>query len=90
LLLRAGAEIRATCHGISAAAGKLGAVIGSAALAPCLSAYGLSAVMFACGGVALLGAVTTVVFTKETMGVELGETTKGLVCDGVGPGANAV
>ena len=79
LIACARTEIRATCHGISAAAGKLGAVIGSAALAPALNAHGLPAVMFACGAVALVGAACTVGFTKETMGVELELAKEGLV-----------
>jgi hypothetical protein len=84
---RARAEIRATCHGISAAAGKVGAVVGGAALAPALKAYGLSVVMFACGVVALLGAACTVLLTKETMGVELERMAEMAVMGGGGGGS---
>jgi len=66
---------RATCHGISAASGKLGAVLGSSGMAPLLKIYGddaaskdkgLQLVMYICCGVSLLGLIWTVLFTKET------------------------
>lgn len=66
---------RATCHGISAASGKLGAVLGSSGMAPLLKVYGddaaskdkgLQLVMYICCGVSLLGLIWTVLFTKET------------------------
>ena len=52
-------EVRATCHGISAAAGKIGAVVGGAALRPVLDSHGLGTVMVVCGAVALLGFACT-------------------------------
>jgi len=57
--------IRATCHGISAAAGKVGAVIGAAAFSPMEEAFGLGTVLVCCGVVALLGAVFTFFFTSD-------------------------
>jgi len=57
--------IRATCHGISAAAGKIGAVIGVAAFSPCEAAFGLPTVLAGCGLVALSGAVFTFYFTSD-------------------------
>jgi len=57
--------IRATCHGISAAAGKVGAVIGAAAFSPMEEAFGLGTVLICCGVVALLGAVFTFFFTSD-------------------------
>ena len=55
-------DVRATCHGLSAAAGKVGAVLGSAAMEPLLNAYGLRAVLYLCGCLGLLGTVVTVLF----------------------------
>jgi len=57
--------VRATCHGISAAAGKLGAVIGTVAFSPCEAAFGIEAVLAACGFVCLAGASLTVGFTRD-------------------------
>jgi PHS family inorganic phosphate transporter-like MFS transporter len=54
--------VRATCHGLSAAAGKIGALIGTAAMDPLLSAYGLQVVLYICGAVGVLGALVTLVF----------------------------
>lgn len=65
------AEIRATCHGLSAAAGKLGAVIGGAALRPVMDGFGLSAVMYFCGIAAILGLIMTYFFIPEPLGRSL-------------------
>lgn len=71
---------RATCHGLSAAAGKLGAVLGSSGMPPLLTAYGTDAaakdrglvtVMYVCAAVSLLGLAWTWMFTPETAGVDL-------------------
>ncbi|CAD7926886.1 unnamed protein product [Amoebophrya sp. A25] len=51
--------VRATCHGISAAMGKLGAAVGVACFSPLLSAFGLPYVLRCCGCVALVGAMVT-------------------------------
>jgi len=66
-------EVRATCHGISAASGKLGAVIGATAMAPILSHYGLEVVFYICGMVSMLGAFITFIGIKETRGHSLDE-----------------
>lgn len=66
---------RSTCHGLSAASGKLGAVLGSSGMAPLLTAYGTDAeskdrglqlVMYICCAVSLLGVIWTMLFTVET------------------------
>ncbi|KAA8499835.1 putative inorganic phosphate transporter 1-6 [Porphyridium purpureum] len=55
-------QIRSTCHGISAAAGKAGALIGAAALRPIALAAGLEAVFGCCATISLVGAVITALF----------------------------
>lgn len=67
--------IRSTCHGISAAAGKIGAVIGVVAFSPCEAAFGLEAVLYACGVVCITGAVFTFFFTQEEV-IDLRELDK--------------
>jgi PHS family inorganic phosphate transporter-like MFS transporter len=66
---------RATCHGISAASGKIGAAIGAAAMAPLLTAYGtdyegklkgLTVVLSLCAVISFLGAGWTWWLTGET------------------------
>merc|ERR1719440_2662012 len=59
--------IRATCHGVSAAAGKVGAVIGVVAFSPCEKVFGIEAVLMGCGVVCLTGAVFTFFFTTENL-----------------------
>lgn len=74
---------RATCHGISAASGKIGAAVGAAAMAPLLTAYGTSdseknqglvVVLAICAALGALGTVWTWVFTKETRDISLSAT----------------
>jgi len=60
--------VRATCHGLSAAAGKLGAAIGTVAFSPAEEAFGIQVVLISCGVVCLTGALFTVGFTSD--GVE--------------------
>jgi len=73
---------RATAFGLAAAAGKLGAVLGTAVMPAILHAYdddpsgggaqrGVAVMMYMCAGVAVLGAAATWAFTRETRGVEL-------------------
>ena len=64
-------EIRATFHGISAAAGKLGAAVGALVMANVLEMWGLQEVFLLCGVVAALGAAVTVAFVDETVGRSL-------------------
>merc|ERR1719296_192121 len=59
--------VRATCHGVSAAAGKLGAVIGTVAFSPCEAAFGIEVVLGGCGVVCLLGALFTYGFTQDAV-----------------------
>jgi len=59
-------SVRATAHGLAAAAGKMGAVLGAAAMAPLLEHAGLAAVMYACAGVSLIGLAWTYVLTDES------------------------
>ncbi|EGG21193.1 major facilitator superfamily protein [Cavenderia fasciculata] len=66
-------RIRATCHGFSAACGKIGAVVGGAAISPFFEAYGLGNTLIVCAGLALSGMVLTYFFVKETMGIEMQE-----------------
>eukprot|EP01088_Endostelium_zonatum_P005840 TRINITY_DN177_c0_g2_i1.p1 TRINITY_DN177_c0_g2~~TRINITY_DN177_c0_g2_i1.p1 ORF type:complete len:845 (+),score=204.33 TRINITY_DN177_c0_g2_i1:33-2537(+) len=70
-------EIRSTCSGISAAAGKLGAIFGAAAMAPLLDYVNDERVIFVwCGIISGLGALITWLFVKETRGRELSEIVK--------------
>eukprot|EP01132_Coremiostelium_polycephalum_P010755 gene10755-13163_t len=79
-------KVRATCHGISAAAGKIGAVIGGAAITPFKDAYGLDKTLMVCGGVAFVGFIFTLLLVKETMGKELEEDDDDLELEETTPG----
>lgn len=57
--------VRATCHGISAASGKVGALIGTMAFPATEAAFGMYVVYGACCLTALLGAVATYLFTPR-------------------------
>jgi PHS family inorganic phosphate transporter-like MFS transporter len=72
--------IRSTCHGVSAAAGKVGAVIGAASFAPMEEEFGLAFVLFCCGVTTLVGAVFTFFFTAQTP-VDLDELDKAVELD---------
>ncbi|KAJ0900669.1 putative major facilitator, sugar transporter, major facilitator superfamily [Helianthus annuus] len=71
------ARFRATCHGISGAVGKLGAIIGLIGfiLASREQPKGIEAThtLMAMGGVCVLGFFVTYFFTRETMGRSLEE-----------------
>mmetsp|Transcript_51154 Transcript_51154/g.121567 ORF Transcript_51154/g.121567 Transcript_51154/m.121567 type:complete len:461 (-) Transcript_51154:207-1589(-) len=63
--------VRATCHGISAASGKVGAAIGTIAFPQLEAAHGLPMVFAACSIASLLGASLTLGCTpKETLDIE--------------------
>ena len=71
---------RATCHGISAASGKIGAALGAAAMAPLLTIYGsdtaskdkgLAVVLAICSALGALGTLWTWFFTAETRDIAL-------------------
>lgn len=86
-------RIRATAHGLSAAAGKIGATVGNSLLiyvynAPCAAGncasgsapgadVGVVNVMWVCAGVCAGGALMTAWLTKETMGVALEDVDAG-------------
>ena len=62
---------KATCHGISAASGKVGAAIGSSVFPILLAAYssatqGVSVVLYVCAALSVAGLAWTLIFTKET------------------------
>ncbi|EGC28439.1 hypothetical protein DICPUDRAFT_59395 [Dictyostelium purpureum] len=61
-------KIRATCHGLSAAAGKIGAVIGGATIKPLFTNYGLDKTLIVCGAIAFVGLILTFFIVEETMG----------------------
>eukprot|EP01135_Chromosphaera_perkinsii_P005229 Nk52_evm12s326 gene=Nk52_evmTU12s326 len=61
-------KVRATCHGVSAASGKLGAVIGGAVLKPFLHSHGIDNVLIACGSIAFVGLLWTIVFIPHYKG----------------------
>ncbi|KAI3696022.1 hypothetical protein L1987_79031 [Smallanthus sonchifolius] len=69
------ARFRATCHGISGAVGKVGAIIGTVgyiwASSDPPNGLGVSNTFAAMGGVCVLGFFTTYFFTRETMGRSL-------------------
>ncbi|XP_059461679.1 probable inorganic phosphate transporter 1-9 [Corylus avellana] len=78
------ARFRSTCHGISGAAGKVGAIIGSVGIYWALQVHRkdhgakpnpiiMTAVMVILAGVCVMGAVVTYLFTRETMGRSLEE-----------------
>eukprot|EP01069_Polyplicarium_translucidae_P008465 Polyplicarium_translucidae@DN3225_c0_g1_i5.p1 len=58
--------VRATCHGISAASGKVGGALGAAAFAPLRRAVGVGWLLLACGFTAAAGAVATWFLTFDT------------------------
>ncbi|KAK2988193.1 hypothetical protein RJ640_020675 [Escallonia rubra] len=76
------ARFRSTCHGISGAAGKVGAIIGAVGFLWAShnqneggypKAIGMTAVLVILGGVCIVGMVITYFFTRETMGRSLEE-----------------
>jgi len=56
-------RVRATCHGISAASGKMGAVLGTIFFESLVEALGMPMIYFGCGVIAMSGAVITFIFT---------------------------
>ncbi|KAK4753071.1 hypothetical protein SAY87_021869 [Trapa incisa] len=79
------ARFRSTCHGLSGAAGKLGAIIGSVGFVWAShsreengypKAIGMTTSLAILGGVCIVGAVITYLFTPETRGRSLEENEK--------------
>lgn len=80
---------RATCHGISAASGKLGAVVGSYGIGAmealgkadtasgALNTLGLRYVLVACGIISIIGSVWSLAFTPNMEGVSMEDIDKG-------------
>jgi len=66
-------EVRATCHGLSASMGKLGAALGAYFFPMLMKKHGLSVCMYICAVVALLGAVVTHLFTPRYSACDLEE-----------------
>jgi MFS transporter, PHS family, inorganic phosphate transporter len=66
-------RVRTTSHGIAAAAGKIGAFIGTYALTALLPLIGLSKVSAIVAGVSLLGLVATLTMLPEPKGASLEE-----------------
>jgi len=67
---------RATCHGISAASGKLGAVVGTFGLGEIIETGGsgwtpLVIVLWICTGVSVAGVIWTYIFTRDMSTVSL-------------------
>jgi len=60
--------VRATCHGVSAASGKIGAFVGTMCFPHAEAALGMHAVYLACGATAVVGAVLTFFLTPRTAG----------------------
>ena len=58
--------IRATAHGLSAAAGKVGAAIGTAVMPLLLTASSLSVVLYLSAGISVLGLLWTLALTAES------------------------
>merc|ERR1719291_600628 len=58
-------RVRATCHGISAASGKMGALVGTVLLSPAEAAFGMGPVYFACAILAMLAAFATYLFNPQ-------------------------
>ncbi|KAF5739281.1 Phosphate transporter 1 9 [Tripterygium wilfordii] len=76
------ARFRSTCHGISGAMGKVGALIGSIGFLWISKnghqngdpgKVGMTIALITLGGVSILGMIVTYLFTKETMGRSLEE-----------------
>jgi len=63
-------EIRATCSGISAAAGKVGAVIGATIVSPMEQAIGLSHTLSIFGCISITGLLLTAVAVRKRTGEE--------------------
>jgi MFS transporter, PHS family, inorganic phosphate transporter len=69
-------RVRTTSHGIAAAAGKIGAFIGTYALTWLLPAIGLSRTSAIVAGVSVLGLLVTLALLPEPKGTSLEEFTE--------------
>ena len=64
-------SIRSTCHGLSAASGKFGAIVGSFFISPLLNATGPQVIFLVCGVISIFGALLTYLFVQESKDVDL-------------------
>ena len=69
-------RVRTTCHGIAAAAGKIGAFIGTYALTALLPVIGLGRTSAIVAGVSVLGLLVTMALLPEPKGASLEELTE--------------
>ena len=69
-------RVRTSCHGIAAAAGKIGAFIGTYALTALLPVIGLSKTSAIVAGVSMLGLLATVTMLPEPKGASLEDLTE--------------
>jgi MFS family permease len=69
-------QVRTTSHGIAAAAGKIGAFIGTYTLTALLPAIGLGKTSAVVAGVSVLGLLVTVMLLPEPKGISLEELTE--------------
>ncbi|KAF4659167.1 hypothetical protein FOL47_007696 [Perkinsus chesapeaki] len=60
-------SVKTTCHGMSAASGKVGAIIGSFIFPTLQSSIGLAGVMYVCTGVAAVGLIMTLIFLPKKL-----------------------
>ncbi|KAF4659165.1 hypothetical protein FOL47_007694 [Perkinsus chesapeaki] len=60
-------EVKTTCHGFSAAMGKVGAIIGTYSFPAVQEGIGLSGVMYVCAAVAAFGLGATVIFLRRQL-----------------------
>ncbi|KYR02743.1 major facilitator superfamily protein [Tieghemostelium lacteum] len=81
-------KVRATCHGISAACGKIGAVIGGAAISPFFHAFGLGKTLIVCSSIAFVGFLLTFFIVQETMGKPIQEDELSIDDDTIGANNN--
>jgi MFS family permease len=79
-------QVRTTCHGIAAAAGKIGAFIGTYALTALLPAIGLGRTSAIVAGVSVLGLFVTLALLPEPKGESLEDITEGFPSSAVALG----
>ncbi|KAL9286115.1 putative inorganic phosphate transporter 1-6 [Arabidopsis thaliana] len=69
------ARIRSTCHGISAASGKAGAMVGSFGFSALVKALGMSKTLYIMAGINFAGLLITKFAIPEPKGISLEELT---------------
>ncbi|XP_010469529.1 PREDICTED: probable inorganic phosphate transporter 1-6 [Camelina sativa] len=66
-------RLRSTCHGISAASGKAGAMVGAFGFAALVKAVGMSTTLYIMAGINFVGLAITVLVIPESKGMSLEE-----------------